>query len=99
MYYTRLRRQTAQASKWERLIKKMVVQLFVRIYGYKFKNKYVLYKPTNWNVANHLSKSLFVRFFNHASLTSSVSKSIKFATSYVIYIYMNVFTISNLKFQ
>ena len=83
MYYTRLRRQTAQASKWERLIKKMVVQLFVRIYGYKFKNKYVLYKPTNWNVADHLSKSLFVRFFNHASLTSSVSKSIKFETSYV----------------
>ena len=54
----------------------MLVQFFVRLYDYEYKNKYILYKPGSWNVANHLSKSLFVTFFNDASLTFSVSKSI-----------------------
>ena len=52
-----------------------------------YKNKYILYKPINWNVADHVSKSLFVRLFNHASVTSPVSKSIDFETLYVTYIY------------
>ena len=38
------------------------------------------------NVADHVSKSLFIRFFNHASVTSPVSKSIDFETLYVTYI-------------
>ena len=61
----------------------MLVQFFVRIYVYIYKNKYILYKPISWNVANHVSKSLFIRFFNHASVTSPVSKSIDFDTLYV----------------
>ena len=86
MYYTRSGKETAQPLNLERLIKKMLVQFFVRIYDYKYKNRYILYKSINWNVADHPSKSLFVRFFNHASLTSPVSKSIDFETSYATYI-------------
>ena len=76
----------------------MLVQFFVRIYAYIYKNKYILYKPINWNVADHVSKSLFVKFFNHVSVTSPVSKSIDFETLYATYICERFEILNNFEF-